>query len=66
MTNYRTYRAKVTNRLTGESEVIDLVRDLGVEIPRDVPYEPDTFHAIDWIDQRTLDAYFARERRRKR
>jgi hypothetical protein len=62
MTNYRTYRARITNRLTGESETVDLVREFGLEIPRDVPYEPDTFHAVDWLDARALDEWFARNR----
>lgn len=62
MTNYRTYRARITNRLTGEAETVDLVREFGLEIPRDTPYEPDTFHAVDWLDQRALAEWFRRNR----
>lgn len=61
MRNRKAYHVTVVNRFTGEAERVDIVREFGIDIPRDLPYEADTFHAIDWIDQRTLDAWFKRQ-----
>lgn len=58
----KTYRVKIANPATGERETVDLVRDLGIDIPTDAPFEQDTFHAIAWLDPYVLEAYFARRK----
>jgi len=63
MTRLKTsHHVWISNRLTGEREFVDVVREFDAEIPTDEPYSPDTFHAIEWTDQETLDAYFRRRR----
>ena len=58
----KSLRVTVNNPHTGEREIVDLVRDLGMEIPSDSPFTPDTFHAVAWLDQYALDAWFKRQK----